>query len=229
VPGAGLGSSPDTGNSPGQEGRDRSKEAFSMNVKSLLIRGAVVVSSAGLLGGLAAASASAATVPGTLTAVTHSAQHNDTTSGPVTGALLPSPNGPVWAIDNLTEKFTVVPVNGLLPDGANYQVTINVVGSFKGFADPGANGLATGNYGQLLTSTGPVKGTIEYDVYSATPPDPSSLLPNQAPDTGLGAALSQLFDGQTSLIVGGGNYNFSYQNGNYVQTTTGITGDVTGH
>jgi hypothetical protein len=84
-------------------------------------------------------------------------------------------------------------------------------------------------------SNGPVKGTIEYDVYSASAPNPSSLLPNQAPDTGLRAALSQLFDNQptSALIVGGGDYNFSYQNGKYVQSQVGptstITGDVTGH
>jgi hypothetical protein len=208
-----------------------------MNTKSLLTRIGVPVLSLGLLGGVGATlatSASAATLPGAVTAVTHSAQHNDTTSGPVVGALINSPNGAVWAIDNLEEHFTVVPVTGLA-DGANYQVTISVVGSFKGFADPGANGTTTGNYGQPLTSAGPLKGTIEYDVLSSTAPDPSSLLPNQAPDTGLGAALSQLFDGK-STIVGGGAYDFSYQNGNYVQTYNPITnpggtitGDVTGH
>ncbi len=199
-----------------------------MNTKSLLTRIGVPVLSIGLLGGAAAAlagPASAATVPGAVHAVTHSPQHNDTTnvSGPATGT---SPNGPTWAVDNLTEQFTVVPVSDQA-DGANYQVTIDVTGSFKGFADP--------TTGQALTSAGPVKGTIEYDVKSGTSPDPSSLLPNQAPDTGLGAALSQLFSGQpaSALIVGGGNYNFSYQNGNYVQSqvgsTSAITGDVTGH
>jgi hypothetical protein len=182
---------------------------------------------------LSTTAASATTTPGAVHAVTHSSAHSDTTSGPVVGALKDSPNGPVWAVDNLTEQFTVVPVS--LPDGANYQVTISVTGSFKGFADPGANGTTTGNYGQALTSSGPVKGTIEYDVYSTTPPNPASLLPNQTPDTGLGAALSQLFDGQ-STIVGWGPYTFSYQNGNYVQTydpisnpNGTITGDVTGH
>jgi hypothetical protein len=165
-----------------------------------------------------------------VTAVTHSAQHLDTTSGPLAGVLQYSPNGPVWALDNLSEHFTVIPETG----PGNYSVTIDVTGSFKGFADPGANGSTLGSYGQPLTSSGPVKGTITYDVKSSTSPDPKSLLPNQDPATGLGAALSQLFDGQPtsgpqSIIVGGGDYNFSYQNGNYVQTTSGITGDVTGH
>jgi hypothetical protein len=171
------------------------------------------------------AMASAGATPGAVHAVTHSAQHNDTTSGGPGTACTSSDNGPVWAIDNLSEHFTAVPVTGL-SDGANWQVTIDVTGSFAGFADP--------NTCDALTSHGPVHGTIEYDVYSATPPDPASLLPNQAPDTGLGAALSQLFDGQpaTALIVGGGDYYFSYQNGNYVQqypATPYITGDVKGH
>jgi hypothetical protein len=212
-----------------------------MNTKSLLTRMGVPVLGLGLLGGAGATmatSASAATVPGAVHAVTHSAQHQDTTSGPGGGACGSSVNGPVWAIDNLEEQFTVVPVS--LPDGANYQVTISVTGSFKGFADPGANGTTDPalGYCQALTSSGPVKGTIEYDVKSSTPPDPASLLPKQAPNTGLGDALSQLFDNQSasSLIVGGGAYDFSYQNGNYVQTYDPITnpggtitGDVTGH
>jgi hypothetical protein len=182
------------------------------------IRGLAVLAVPALAVAALLASAAGASAATGVTAVTHSPQHDDTTnvSGPATGT---SPNGPTWAVDNLTEQFSVVPVTGQ-SDGANYQVTITVTGSFKGFADPTTGGF--------LTSTGPVKGTIEYDVFSSTPPDPASLLPNQAPDTGLGAALSQLFDGN-STIVGGGAYNFSYQNGNYVQTTSGITGDVTGH
>jgi hypothetical protein len=213
-----------------------------MRIRTILAASAAPAALAVVLLGTAG-QASAATTPamltasvqqGTVHAVTHSPAHNDTTSGPAypaVGALQSSPSGPVWAVDNMTEQFTVVPVSGQA-DGANYQVTIGVTGSFKGFADPGANGTTDPSlgYGQALTSSGPVKGTIEYDVYSATPPDPASLLPNQTPDTGLGAALSQLFDGQpaSALIVGGGNYTFSYQNGSYVQDTIGIHGDVTG-
>ena len=160
-----------------------------------------------------------------VTAVTHSAQHNDTTNVPVyTGS-------DVWALDNLSEHFTVT------PEGATrYSVTIGVTGSFQGFADP--------TTGAALTSSGPVKGTITYDVNSTTPPDPKSL-PAQEPDgTGLGVALNQLFgvtDGSSMFynaaslpqLVGGGDYAFSYQNGNYTQVggNSGVTtaGDVTGH
>jgi len=210
-----------------------------MRIRTILAAAAAPAGLAAVLLGTAG-QASASVAPAVLTAsvqqqtvkaVTHSSAHTDTTSGSVTGALRSSPSGPAWAVDNMTEQFTVVPVSG--PNGANYQVTIDVTGSFKGFADPGANGTTDPNqgYGQQLTSSGPVKGTITYDVYSSTPPDPANLLPNQAPDTGLGAALTQLFDGQSAstLVVGGGSYTFSYQNGNYVQHTDGITGDVTGH
>ena len=66
-------------------------------------------------------------------------------------------------------------------------------------------------------------GSIQYDVSSATPPDPTNLPPREPADTGLGTALSQLFDGQSagSLIVGGGHYGFTYNRvdgGKYTQT-----------
>ena len=163
-----------------------------------------------------------------VTAVTHSPQHYDTTNVP-TGT--DSPNGPVWAYDNLSEHFTVTPGTG----PGNYSVTIDVTGSFQGIADPVS--------GQPLVSNGPVKGTITYDVHSDTPPNPKSL-PAQEPDhTGLGVALNQLFgvtDGSSIFadavgphVTGGGAYTFSYQNGNYTQVGDNdgvtITGDVTGH
>ena len=180
-----------------------------------------------------AASASAATVPGAVKAVVHSAQHLDTAN--VSGsATIDSPNGPVWAYDNLSDQFTVVPT------GANtYAVTIDSTGSFKGFADP--------MHGTALDSAGSVKGTIEYDVFSTTPPS-AKALPSQEPDsTSTGVMIGQLFgqtDGQSIFaphagddhVTGGGAYNFSYQNGSYVQSydpitnpAGTITGDVSGH
>ncbi len=44
--------------------------------------------------------------------------------------------------------------------------------------------------------------------------------------------ISQLFDGNETVVGGGDVYNFSYQNGNYVQVgapSPATTGDVTGH
>ena len=72
-----------------------------MNTKSLLTRIGVPVLSLAMLGGLGATlatSASAATLPGTVTAVTHLNNHPDTTTGPVNpavGSLQSSSNGPV--------------------------------------------------------------------------------------------------------------------------------------
>jgi hypothetical protein len=172
-----------------------------------------------VLGGLAATTgtAFAGTTPGAFHAVTHSAQHPDTTNVAVT-ATDPStgqPGGDVWAYDNLSEQFTVTPENA----PGSYSVTIDVTGSFAGFADPGT--------GTALSSNGPVAGTIQYDVSSPSAPSKAGLLANQAPGTGLGAALQQLMPGST--ITGGGDYSFSYQNGNYVQSTAGITGSIRGH
>jgi len=191
----------------------------------------MVAAAAAILTGsaVAAAPAMASTTPGQVFAVTHSPQHNDTTSGNGGGALLSSLGGPVWAIDNLTEQFTVTPYAA-----GEYKVVIGVTGSFAGFADPGADGTTDPalGYGQPLTSTGQVKGTITYYVLSPQGPDKASLLPNQAPDTGLGAALGQLFPGGVTYDwapADAGSYTFSYQNGNYVQNTAGITGDVRSH
>jgi hypothetical protein len=152
--------------------------------------------------------ASMAAASGPIVAVTHSAVHDDTTSVP-TGVN--SDNGPVWAYDNLSERFTVVPE----ASPGNWSVTIDVSGSFAGFANPRtaaemtAAGLTSPAPGAPLTSHGSVKGTIQYDVSSPNAPDKAAL-PAQEPDhTGLGAALSQLFDGNES-VVGGGAYTFSY-------------------
>jgi hypothetical protein len=168
-------------------------------------------------------------VPGYVKAVVHSPGHLDTTNvaGPATKD---SPNGPVWAYDNLTEQFTVVPTG---PAGSNtYAVTIDSIGSFKGIADPAT--------GQALDSNGSVKGTIEYVVTSPVAPNAKALPSQEADGTGLGVALGQLFgqtDGQSIFaahsgadqVTGGGAYNYSYQNGSYVQSYDGVTSTITGH
>jgi hypothetical protein len=175
-----------------------------MNTKSLLTRIAVPVLSLGLLGGLGAAlatSADAGTLPAatmasvskTVTAVTYSPNHYDTTSVP-TGVN--SPNGPLWAYDNLIERFTAV------PEGAGqWSVTINVAGTFDGFANP-VTGLPQVNKGT-------VRGVIQYDVTSPNKPS-KALLPKVEPKyTGLGTAMSQLFGG-SETVTGGGHYLFTY-------------------
>jgi hypothetical protein len=205
-----------------------------MNTKSLLTRIGVPVLSLAMLGGLGATlatSASAAVKPVTVTANTHLNQHPDTTSllpgYPVAGqdATVSSPNGPVWAYDNVTEKFTVVPAGTNL-----YTVTIDFVGSFHGFADP--------TTAAALNSDGSVKGTIQYTVSSLNAPDPANLPGQTSGDATLSDNINALFGGsatsQVATVVGWGPYLFSYQNGDYTQyqPATGPyvqNGDVAGH
>jgi hypothetical protein len=191
-----------------------------MNTKSLLTRIAVPVLGLGLLGGLGATlatSASASTLPGTVTANTHLNNHPDTTdaTGP---AIQP---GNVWAYDNATEKFTLVQT---APGSQTWNVTMDYVGSFHGFADP--------TLGTALDSNGSVKGTISYQVTSPNAPDPSRLPAQSASDAHISGNIRTLFGDPNAIITGGDVYNFSYQNGNYTQIATPtltVNGDVTGH
>jgi hypothetical protein len=104
----------------------------------------------------------------------------------------------------------------------NYTVVITDHGSFAGFADP-ANC-------QPLTSNGPIYGTYTVYVNSPNGPDPASLPAQEPSDVGTLAMVQQLFDGKATSITGG-DYYYSYQNGNYVQSSQPpyITGDVVGH
>jgi hypothetical protein len=167
---------------------------------------AAAITAVGLAGSQAMASSS-------YQAVTHSANHADTTS--VTGtATVPSPGGPVWAYDNLTEQFSVTPAGAGM-----WNVTINVNGSFQGFADPRMASEGSTDPGGPLTSAGSVKGTISYLVSSPNTPNRTLLPAQEADGTGLSAALAQLFGGNEQ-IVGGGSYNFSYNQvggGTYTQ------------
>jgi hypothetical protein len=153
---------------------------------------------------------------GPVTAVTHASDHPDTTdtSGPGCGT---SSNGPTWALDNLSRHFAVTD-NG----AGSYTVVITDHGSFAGFADP-ANC-------QPLTSNGPIYGTITVYVNSPNGPDPASLPAQEPGDVSTSAMVQQLFDGKATSITGG-DYYYSYQNGNYVQSSQPpyITGDVVGH
>jgi hypothetical protein len=158
-------------------------------------------------GGVTAAAPAMAGTPHKIVAATFSPTHLDTTS--VSGtATTSSPNGPVWAYDNLHETFTVTPVSGLA-DGANYSVTIRVHGTFDGFADPRPATEGSPDPGGQLYSFGQMQGTIQYDIKSATAPNPAALPRVEPPATALGTALGQLFGG-SQHIVGGGHYDFRY-------------------
>ena len=176
------------------------------SIKAGLVASALAAAVALLLAG--AASASAATVPGTVSFNTHLNNHPDTTGLWNVGVI---GTDSVWAHDNMTEKFTVTPETG--PNGANYKVSIEFVGSFHGFADPrttleGGDPL---NLGAALDSNGSVKGTISYDVLATNGqlPDASALPGQGASDAHLGAEISTLFHGNES-IVNYGPYSFTY-------------------
>lgn len=176
-------------------------------MRKIVSRLAVPVLSLGLLGGLSAAlatGASAATTSSTTMSVRHadpivghtySPAHYDTTSV-ATG--LNSPNGPLWAYDYLHETFTATP--GTV--AGTWNVTIDVRGTFDGFASPTVANTPEVNQGVVI-------GTIAYVVTSANTPTGRDL-PRVEPNyTGLGAALSQFFGG-SETVTGGGAYNFNY-------------------
>ena len=168
----------------------------------MLIGAASAASLFGVAG--AAAPAMADTGPASVTAVTHSFDHLDTTGFNVyTGDT-------VWAHDNLMERF-VATNNG----NGTWTVAITVNGSFDGFADPrtqaeeDALGLAHVP-GSALDSHGSVKGTYTVQVSSAVAPDPAALAPQQPSETGLGTAIHQLFPGDDTEVITGGPYTFTY-------------------
>jgi hypothetical protein len=191
------------------------------------------------LGGVLLTSTAASAATGPQQYVTHAQMHPDTTSYPTSSGIVNWDNSPVWAWDNVTLKFTPTPISPALPDGDNWLVKVEVVGSFQGFADP--------NSGADLISTGDIHGTISYTLHSDGVPQ---ALPAQQPQgvvdysqspamvinsTSLspgapaGSMLQQLFTQPVSSVEGGGVYDFSYQHGNYIQNTAGNFGFIRGH
>jgi hypothetical protein len=180
----------------------------------LLIGAASAVSLFGVAA--VAAPAMAGTGPASVTAVTHVSNHPDTTGLPpqyLPGATLSSPGGPVWAYDNLSERFAVTDLGD-----SHYTVNVTLQGSFQGFADP-RTPQEEADLGLLhvpgtaLDSQGSVKGTISYDVYSPEGgPDPAALPSQEPSDTHLSDEIHHLFPGADSTeIIGGGNhYTFTY-------------------
>jgi hypothetical protein len=199
-----------------------------MRIRTILAAAAAPAALAAILLGTAGQASAATTAkPVTITANTHLNNHPDTTDHCGVGLIK---DDCVWAYDNATEKFTLVQ-DPSDPSGHTWQVSVDYVGSFHGFADP------SGPYaGAALTSDGPVKGTITFTVTSNATPDPSRLPGQSTSDAHLTDNIKTLFgnDPSTSTVISGGDqYTFSYQNGSYVQRgapeKNSTTGDVTGH
>jgi hypothetical protein len=153
--------------------------------KAILTACAAAVTAAAVIIPGAAASAST-----TVKTVTISPLHSDTTSvsGPATQA--DPDHGPVWGADRLKETITATKqANG------KWNVKISFGGStFAGFADPRSTGEGSANPGGPLLSQGKITGSIQYNgIASVTDPDPGNVPATQAPNTGLGAVLSELF------------------------------------
>lgn len=139
-----------------------------------------------------------AAAPGTVTAVTHTMHHPDTTSNG--GACtVNSSGGPVWAYDNLSLNYSVTPTGF-----DTYSVMITAHGSFNAFADP--------NTGACYTGHGSVNGWLQYDVTSTVAPDPAAVPAQENGSLGQTAILlTQLFGGDPHAAVsGGGSYNYTY-------------------
>lgn len=163
----------------------------------------------GFVGIFTMGAASAAT--SSVTASTSVSNHPDTTnaSGP---ACTSSGNGPVWANDAYTSKMNAVST------GTNaWRVTIQDNGTFSGFADP-----VTCN---ALNSSGSFLFLYTVTVNSANTPSQATLHSSYSGAVSTTQMVKDFF-GDSSATVTGGDYFASYQDGNYVQTTNSIYGDV---
>jgi hypothetical protein len=198
------------------DARANSRKALSMR-KLVLAALAAAALAAPVLSAAASSASSAAPVAATLMAqtsykaVTHSADHPDTTN-----YCTPVAPDCVWAYDNLSMQLTATDNH----DGT-WTVTVTDHGSFQGFIDP----LSPTN--ASLTSNGPIDGTYQLTVNSPNAPVNANL-PSQMDGVGTGTIVATWF-GVSPSAVTGGSYNFSYQNGNYTQNTAGEYGQIRGH
>lgn len=186
------------------EGRPSLTRKVSM--KNLVTRGVVGIAALAVSAGAAMALPMAAQAsPTTVKAVTLTLHRPDTTStsGPGTVA---SPDGPVWAHDDLFLQLTAI------KDGTHtYSVTINAAGSFYANANPRTGAAYKGH--------GPIKGWLNYEVSSPTAPNARYVALQEPGKLSQSAILNQLF-GRDATIIGGGHYHYQYTGlpgGTYIQ------------
>lgn len=161
------------------------------------IRAAAAIGSVAAIAALGVGVTSALASPTTVTAVTHTSNHPDTTSvsSTCTSAGATS-GGPVWAYDNLSLRLTSTPT-----DTDTYAVTITAHGSFDAVCDPVT--------GDPYAGHGSVNGWYQLTVTSPTPPDPAAVPSQQLSGlTGQGDIVRRFFPDATSVI--GGHYDYVY-------------------
>jgi hypothetical protein len=193
-------------------------KGITMRIRTILAAAAAPAALAAVLLGTAG-QASAAVKPPTATIVasTHVSGVPDTTVGGVktgfwedgTGHKTTDESlsvyGPVWAIDDVTNKWQIKPLgNGY------YAVDRQVIGTFQAFAQPNAGATAPALDPQV---NGQMNGTNSYVVYAPNGPDATKLPSEEPPATGSHAQLLQLFPGITddaTHIQGGNTWVFAY-------------------
>ena len=163
----------------------------------LTIGAAATVITAGVF---AAAPAMAGTGPATVKVNTHQNGVADTTDR-AGSATKDSPNGPVWAYDNLERKITAVPDPSV---AGQWTVTVESTGSYSAFADPRTGGPAS-------FSTGPVQGYVTYVVQAGSLQPSAANLGSQSSLALHSFDLVQHLFGGAVTQTGGGDYSFSYK------------------
>jgi hypothetical protein len=137
-----------------------------------------------------ALSSAAPTAAKTITIMTHSAQHPDTTW-----------SGAVWALDNLSLKYDVKQVPNAVP--TQWVADVTSQGSFAGTLNPDT-GLSDINNGS-------VTGTIEYTVTSPNAPDKANVPAQEQPGSSIREAIRQMFHLTDDTAISGGDiYDFIY-------------------
>jgi hypothetical protein len=178
-----------------------------MRIRTIITAAAVpALAGAALLAGTGAASAATTTAPAVTTAVVAQTQAqrpviahvyqsgvDDTTTATTSE---PSPNGYVWAHDNV-ERVITVKAAGL----NQWTVTFNEGGTYNAIANP-ISGIGWNH-------TGLFGGTITYTVTDTGTPN-ASKLPARMPGTaGHGDVMTALFGGVAPTVISA-PYHFSY-------------------
>lgn len=185
---------------------------------------------------LVASSAGAAPVVKTITVTVQRPGVPDTTvgstatgfyegaDGQVTTDQALSVYGPVWAIDNITDKFQVTSLGNHV-----YKVDRLAKGTFVAFAEPNT-GLPTVT--PLDNVKGKLSGMNSYVVTSSAGPDVSAVTSPEPLGTSSTDVLHQLF-GADAVVTGGDTWVFGYhtKTSDMVQsynTDPSVWGNITG-